>query len=281
MANCPNCNYHLKITDWRQHCPKCKANIVVYDLQERLMKEADIAEVQHYHFQKKIDRVKTAFIGSKIAIIRIFTSLIPICLIFLPLVKVSLDYPFSVTVNKGISIITVVNELSDLNADTFKILFESDKTTTTLFIASILLFILSLVLAFLHFFINALSCSPKGKIRNYSVDILMIIFAIASAIIFISIESDAITGHIAIGGYLYVLSTIVCLVIDILFFKKGWTIVNKQCYVGGIPIEEYFEMVEDGKTTEEIRAVQYERLLAIQKENEEKLKKEKEVDSNE
>ena len=38
-------------------------------------------------------------------------------------------------------------------------------------------------------------------------------------------------------------------------------IVHKQCYVGGIPIEEYFEM-EKTMTREEIRAEQYRRLQA-------------------
>ena len=55
MANCPKCGEHLRLIDWKQHCPHCGANIVIYDLQERLMQDADVAEVQFYHFQKKCD----------------------------------------------------------------------------------------------------------------------------------------------------------------------------------------------------------------------------------
>lgn len=95
MADCPKCKTHLKMTDWRQHCPYCGANIVVYDLQERLMQEADKAEVQHYHFQKKVDRLKASFIGSKLSVVRIFTSLIPIGALFLPIVKIKLTPPFA------------------------------------------------------------------------------------------------------------------------------------------------------------------------------------------
>ena len=47
MANCPKCGRHLRLIDWKQHCPHCGANIVLYDRQERLMQEADVAEVQH------------------------------------------------------------------------------------------------------------------------------------------------------------------------------------------------------------------------------------------
>ncbi|MBQ6021153.1 MAG: hypothetical protein IJL26_13350 [Clostridia bacterium] len=53
MANCPKCGAHLRMIDWKQRCPHCKANVFLYDLQERLMLDADKAEVQHYHFQKK------------------------------------------------------------------------------------------------------------------------------------------------------------------------------------------------------------------------------------
>ena len=56
MANCPKCNGHLGLKNWRQHCPYCGANIVIYDLQERHMQDADIAEVQNYHFQKKMQK---------------------------------------------------------------------------------------------------------------------------------------------------------------------------------------------------------------------------------
>lgn len=52
MANCPKCNHHLRLADWKQKCPYCGANIVLYDLQERLMADADIAEVQNYHFKR-------------------------------------------------------------------------------------------------------------------------------------------------------------------------------------------------------------------------------------
>ena len=91
MANCPKCGVHLKLTDWRQHCPRCGANIVVYDLQERLMQQADVAEVQHYHFQKKIDRLKASFVGSKLAVVRIITSFIPVFALFLPMVNCRLN----------------------------------------------------------------------------------------------------------------------------------------------------------------------------------------------
>ena len=65
MANCPKCGRHLRLVDWKQKCPHCGANVFLYDLQERLMQDADKAEVQHFYFQKKVDRAKASYIGSK------------------------------------------------------------------------------------------------------------------------------------------------------------------------------------------------------------------------
>ena len=54
MANCPKCGRHLRLIDWKQTCPHCGANVFLYNLQERLMLDADKAEVQHYYHQKKV-----------------------------------------------------------------------------------------------------------------------------------------------------------------------------------------------------------------------------------
>ena len=59
-------------------------------------------------------------------------------------------------------------------------------------------------------------------------------------------------------------------------------IVHKQCYVGGIPIEEYFEM-EKTMTREAIRAEQYRRLQERYNEKQaafEAAKREKEAHAN-
>lgn len=86
MAQCPKCAARLRLIDWKQNCPYCGANVFLYNLQERLMLDADKAEVEHYHFQRKIDRAKASFIGSKLAVARIAASVLLIGAVFLPLV---------------------------------------------------------------------------------------------------------------------------------------------------------------------------------------------------
>lgn len=267
MANCPNCNAHLKLTDWKQHCPHCGANIVIYDLQERLMQDADVAEVQFYHFQKKIDRLKASFIGSKLAVTRIVTSLLPIGALFLPLVKATAYEPLE-PMTGGISALTIYEKIDSVT----KILEAEMNTPNIMLIASFALLLLSLLFTFVRFVLLTLACSPKGKVRNYTMDVFILLFTIGSIVAFGAMPAGGIlSGGLYFGAYLYLLLEIVNVAVDVATFKKGINVKHKQCYCGGIPIEEYFEMVEKGMSTEEIRQIQYDRLRELQEEKERKL----------
>lgn len=273
MAECPKCKRHLRMTDWKQHCPGCGANIVVYDLQERLMQDADIAEVQYYHFQKKVDRIKASFVGSKLAVLRIFTSLIPIAALFLPIVKINLASPFEAySGNMGVLDIYNMFEKLDLGAFADFITNEQTKTAGILFTGALICLLLSVVTMLVHFLCNMLACSPKGKIRNFSLDIIFIaLVVIAMAAFSFMPENPVASGSLGIGSFIYLALVCVNFVVDFLCFRENIQVKHAPCYVGGIPIEEYFEMIEKGISHEDIRAEMYKRLSAIQKEQEKKL----------
>ncbi|MBQ6898152.1 MAG: hypothetical protein IJN70_04165 [Clostridia bacterium] len=271
MAECPKCKEHLRLLDWKPNCPHCGANIVVYDLQERLMQEADAAEVQYYHFQKKVDRLKASFIGSKLSIVRIFTSLIPIAALFLPIVKINLSAPFE-PYSGNMGVLDIYNLFDKLDIGAFLTAIEMNSAAGLMFTLSVAGLLLSVVVMLLHFLCNMLACSPKGKIRNYTLDIIFIVLVAASMGLFAFIpENPFVSGSLGIGAFLYLVLVILNFIIDILVFRENIEIKHAQCFVGGIPIEEYFEMVERGVSPEELRAEMYKRLTAIQKEQEEKL----------
>lgn len=270
MANCPKCNHHLRVIDWKQKCPYCGANIVLYDLQERLMADADKAEVQNYYFQKKIDRLKAAFVGSKLAIVRIFTSLLPIAALFLPLIKANLSAPLPEK-SGSITAIDIYNLFEDID---FGALLGTFSNGGAPFVVSFVLLLVGLLLILVRFVLLTLACSPKGKVRNYTFDIIMLLFAVASAVGFaIMPEGSFAYGSLGIGTYLYIALLIVNFAVDIAVFKQGIEINHKQCYVGGIPIEEYFEMVENGVSQKELRKEMYIRLAAIQAQKDAELAK--------
>lgn len=265
MANCPKCNTHLKMTDWKQHCPYCGANIVVYDIQERLMKEADAAEVEYYHFQKKVDRVKASFVGTKLAVARIFTSLLPAGAIFLPLIKAKFSEPFE-AYEGNVGMLDIVKKINGLTGDAIPTMLSGEsKTAGIFFVAAIGFFALSLVMTVLHFILNTLSCSPKGKQRNMIVDAILLAFSVIAPLCFMQMpDNKFVAGSLAIGTFLYILLQLVNVGVDYATMQQGIPVNHKQCFVGGIPIEEYFEMQAKGMTTEEIRVIQYQRLQEMQ-----------------
>lgn len=274
MADCPKCKQRLRLTDWKPNCPHCGANIVVYDLQERLMQEADIAEVQYYHFQKKIDRLKTSFVGSKLTIIRIFTSLIPIIALFLPIVKIKLATPFE-PYDGNMGLLDVYNMFDKLDVSVFVSVINQSETRTVgiLFTLSVVFLLLSVVIMLVHFLCNMMAMAPKGKIRNYTLDIVFLVVVIAAMLCFSFIpENSLVGGSLGVGAYVYLLLVIVNFVVDILCFRENIEVKHSQCYVGGIPIEEYFEMVDRGISPEELRKEMYKRLNAMQEEQERKLR---------
>ncbi len=271
MANCPKCNKHLKITDWKQHCPHCGANVVIYDIQERLMQDADKAEVQYYHFNKKIKRMKAAFAGSKLAIARIVVSLIPVIAIVIPFVQGVFKSPF-VPFEGAFSLFTLLDVMDKFDTDAImELLNTTDGKTPLLFLAAALvMFVLSIAVILIRFICLMMACGKRGKQRNYFFDILLLVLAIGGSVLLMVIPQNPYFDITMIYAPLvYILLLIVNFGVDIAVFKQGIEIKYEDCVVGGIPIEEYFKMVEDGVPQEEIRQEMYRRLTFMQ---EEKLK---------
>ena len=276
MANCPKCNHHLRLADWKQKCPYCGANVFLYNLQERLMQDADKAEVQNYHFQKKVDRVKASYAGSPLAITRIVTSLLPIAALFAPLFSVAFADPYADLSGK----LDVIG-LYKLFGAADPLAFLSDAWAHGLggkaFVLILMWLVLSLLFLLLHFILLFLSCSPHGRARNLTLDALQVLTAAFFVFVALRLQQGsfvAVRTHW--GSALYLGLSCVNMIVDILTFRQGIEIKHKQCYVGGIPIEEYFEMQRTGVPQEEIRAEMYRRLTALQQEKERKLMEETE-----
>jgi hypothetical protein len=279
MAVCPKCDGKLKITDWRPNCPHCGVNLVYYGMEERLLLDADKAEAEHAKFQKKIDRAKCSFVGSKFSIARIVLSVIPIPLLLLPLAKIAFNAPF-ISESVSINMISFYKVLSTLDFGAVINLLSSE-VLGKMFICyavSLVSILLSFLMVFIHLVLLFLSCSPRGKSRNYTLNSLALIFAAVSTVTYSMFASDAavifptvMSGSLNFGIFIYFASILLCLAINIIVFRKKIEVKYKQVYVGGIPSEEYFKLVEDGVPLDQIRAEMAKRTAA--KEAEEAAKK--------
>ena len=119
--------------------------------------------------------------------------------------------------------------------------------------------LLSLVLVIVSLVLLTLACSPKGNPRNITLNSITIILAAASAVLFTvfsngitAVFPEFISGKLGIGIFVYIALLAALLILNIVIAKKGVDVKYKQCYVGGIPAEEYFELVANGTDVETI-----------------------------
>lgn len=280
MAKCPKCGRKLTLLDWRPNCPGCGVNIVYYNLDERLQDEADVAEAEHARLQKRIDRLKASFIGSKLTIARIFLSILPIATLLLPLANVNFSAAVihGGTVNTDISLISLINVVSNLNFDHLFTMIGSELLGNAFlgYLISLGALALSLVFVLVSLFALMAACGPKGNIRNIILNSVTILLAVVSIIGFnmfskgiTAVFPDFFTGKISYGIFVYIAALLLLLGINIVITIKGTPVKYKLCTVGGIPADEYFELVEKGVEKEKLREMMHE---ALEKE---RMKKEK------
>ena len=252
MANCPKCGYRLKFTDFKADCPGCGVNLMYYNHQERLNEDADKAEAEHVQMQPKIDRIKFAFVGTKLSIVRLVLLFLPIGMLFLPLVHVEASLPFK-NIDMNVSILNVVMDVvMEMNFDVLIAMITGSDLTRVAFIfyvLSILYIFLAAIIAIARIPVISVSCSPKtdGGDRNITLSTLGIIFTAISMISFVifttqmsSAFGEMYHGSLSIGGFLVILGFVAGIVIDVLIKKADVPVKYKD-------ISEFVERVEARK----------------------------------
>lgn len=276
MAKCPKCGRKLTLFDWKPNCPGCGVNLVYYGMEERLLDEADAAEAEHAKLQKRIDRLKASFVGSKLTILRIILSVLPIATLLLPLCSVTYSGPFIEQTTTNINAIELVNLVSSLDIDALLTMLGSGIVGTSFigYAGALVCLLLSVVFIIISLLMLTLACSPKGNPRNITLNIITIALAAASPILFnvfatniSAVFPDFISGKIGFGIFVYIAALALLLAINIIIAVKGVEVKYKQCFVGGIPAEKYFELVEKGTDKAVIRQMMTE---ALEKQTEEK-----------
>ncbi|MCR5150299.1 MAG: hypothetical protein K6B52_03625 [Clostridiales bacterium] len=279
MDNCPKCGRKLKLTDWKPNCPGCGVNIVYYGREEMLDLEADKAEEDHAKLQKKIDRLKAAFIGSPLSIIRIFLSLLPIGALMLPLCTLTYSGPLIEQTTAKVNVITIYNLVSNLDFGAVTTFMSSKllNSSATAYLVGIVAVLVSLVFVIIALFALIAACGPKGNIRNITNNSISIIGA-ATGIVAFSIFSKSIhgvfpefiSGTLSIGALIYLLSLVLLLAINIVIAVKKIPVKYKKVLIGGLDSEYYYELKNNGTDIKEIHAMMDEALNKIAEEKEAK-----------
>ena len=261
MAKCPNCGRHLRITDWKPVCPQCGVNLNYFAANEKMLSEAEKAEIEHARFQPKVDRGKASFISSKKGIIRLVLTVLPVPMLLLPVVKIGAENL------GGIQIYNKINALDGGFGSIFGKAFSGD----LLFLA--LVFTL---LAAAMFLVTGLfyfgSLGPHGKVRNLVLNFIQLAFALSGAVTFMMSKTPE--SSLSFGAFLFLFAILLEIGWNIYINKTGIEVKYTPCYIGGLPKEEYFEYVNQGMSTEEIRRKMLVVLTQMQIDADEKLEAE-------
>ncbi|MDR1628648.1 MAG: hypothetical protein LBS36_00315 [Oscillospiraceae bacterium] len=180
---CPKCNYKLRLRDYKPECPQCGINLVYYGMEERLRAEADKAEHEFALSAPKVDRIKSSTIGSTFTKVRLGLYFLPILAMLVPMGAYSLTLPFyeKATTLNLVSIVQLVGSF-DFGALMAMIKSELFGTEFLMIAISLISLLLVLVLALVETGLLVLSCSPKGLVRNFTLNFICIALVITSAI---------------------------------------------------------------------------------------------------
>lgn len=269
MANCPHCGRKLHLYDWRPTCPGCGVNLIYYDSNKRLLEESEKAEIEHAHFQPRIDRAKAAYAGSPFAILRIVLTLLPVGALFLPLLR-GAD-------GAGVNVIGVYQAVSAYGFGGLfgGVLRDPMCLGTALLLVSAAMILVSLILILC-------SLGKRARIRvpvTYGFMLLCALGSIAAfalggaqpAPLFPELAGPARPG---IGAYLFAALFLVLFFYNLFLLHRGIPVRYKQSLIGGLPSEEYFRYVEAGMSRSEINRKMLVALAQLKQAQDRELEKE-------
>ncbi len=285
MANCPKCGKKLGLLHLKPTCPSCGVNLLYYKIEDRLEVDAINAELEHAKTQKRLDRVKNATIGSKLAIVRLVLTLLVIGMFFLPLASLDIKIPFYEG-SLNFNALEIYNEVSVLDFDGLFGLLGSSLfgTAFTCLLVSVVTIVIAALCAILSLILSILSSSPKGFIRNLCLSGIGIVSTIASIVCYSIFSSEIkealpglMSGSVGFGAYCVIAAFIILIAINIVVKKKGEPVKYKQCYIDTVPYEVFVEKFGHKKydlaTVEEIKP-EFDKLRAEYKEKDAKEEKE-------
>lgn len=95
MASCPNCGRQLRLKDWRQNCPACGVNLVLYDFEGRFYRDAKRAELSMASMRVLWQRLKAGVVGSKYTKLRLAVAPLPLISLLAPAVLLQIHLPLA------------------------------------------------------------------------------------------------------------------------------------------------------------------------------------------
>lgn len=264
MAKCPGCGRKLHLYNVKQTCPGCGANLVYFNSNEKLLEEAEKSEIEHARFQPRIDRGKVGTIKSKQGIIRLVTRVLPLGALFLPLA--------ARTEGGTVNALGAYNYVSENDIAS---VLKSGFLSGDRFNLGLSLLLLSAVLIIVNLLMLFGAMGRRWKIRETLVTGFFTLVCALSAVFFAATAAEHGLS-LSWGAFVYIFTGVLQVIFNIFLIKtavpvdytpwlpedsenritgSGLPVKYTQCLIGGLDSREYFRLVAEGKTKEEIRRV--------------------------
>lgn len=257
---CPNCNYKLRLRDYKPECPECSINLLFFNMQERLREDADKAEREHAMTVPKVDRIKASTIGNTLSRVRLGLYFLPILATLLPLGKITLSLPFyEKTTTLGA--VSIVQAVSNFDFAALLTMIKSDLYGTEFLLLgiSLIAFVVMLLQMIVQLGLLLISCSPKGLVRNFSMNFIGIALLLTSAFTYNAAATrlslafpDMISASITWWGVAVVLlAYLICIGTNIVHKVKGIEVKYRDVSELLMPYDERPSTIAANKQREE------------------------------
>ena len=204
MSKCPKCGGKINLFYIKQTCPKCSANLMYYDMDERLKKDAKKAQEEVDAVNHFVDILKNSSVASPLHIVRLV-------LFFTPLASMCL--PMFVTNGKTVSLVEFIMSIIKNGFNLNEMLAD------TPYFLGVLAMVLVIVLSLAEIIAGLFSATKHGLGRN-------IAFSAVNLLVFcgLGIAVSVKGGKIGVG---FIVTIIIYLLCDILHFVVNRKIRSK------------------------------------------------------
>ncbi len=185
-SKCPECGHTLKLWNVKAECPKCGVNLANHQWEQRLSDDADFAENAFAKFHYKLQNFKSAVFGTKLRIVRLVLTFVPLLALVLPLYDFTLNLPFNHS-EKSISFLTFILDYL-LKTDIGSVLSlmggEVLGTAATMVVIACVLMLLAVVFGVLNFFVLLIAGINMKYVFNIVLNVLATVCWAMSAVFF-------------------------------------------------------------------------------------------------
>lgn len=200
MAACPNCGKKLRFYNIKAECSNCGVSIPNFNWEERLEEDSVKAETKFQTFYKNMNRISYSIWGTKLRIVRIILSFIPIIGFIVPWGYIKSDASsFGIDL---IGLFTDGKSLIDIFSSFFgnsglyftNMEYEGFAGPITYTMLSILFMALCLVFIVIAFFLIIFTFKHSKTKAMFVFDVLSLAAAIVSGVLF-SVGCGALSSY--------------------------------------------------------------------------------------